>query len=306
MTDSTPKKKAVTPPSTPTARAAPAQSRAATLDELTAHAAPADEALSNLLALGLDDDQRLAWGRAIDSDVVLTAATAFAHGAYSALESLTEAQRDEVVGANLATVDLLVHACAALQARKSVWDRQSAEGDVSRSERRTAARKAMRDGIALRDRVYTGLRNVTPTNERDTLDAAVGTAVDAAALSRGMLGLATALRKRHAHADAAERKALDSLQLTLARAEALEAGAAEVKRTDDFVTGAVTATRVTQRERDLDDGTVVHLVGVVYRALRDSTATLATLVVPPLGELSRFFDRARPAPKPAAPSPPVA
>lgn len=303
--ESAPRAKAAKP--SPSGRPPPLPAdRAVTLDDLLLRASVVSAATRELAFLALDDAQRLEYGRAVDTGVVLGAATQFAAGAYAVFDRLTPADRAKVVGASPALVDLLVHEAVELQARKSTFDAQAAQGEVNRAGRRAAARKSLRDGIALRDQVYGALRNVTRAHEREALDAAVGTAATAAELDVGMRRVAAALRARLAAATDAQREALANIGLTEDVARALDDAAAVALAAETEAAGSPAQARVTQRELDLGDGAVVHLVGVVYRAFREATAALPALVVPPLGELARFFARPAakaPAAKPPAPTP---
>jgi hypothetical protein len=283
--------------------------RAVTLDDLRRRAQIVSADTRELAFMALDDAQRMEHGRSVDSAVVITAATDFAAGAYTTFDHLSDADRAKVVGACPEFVDLLVHETVALQAQKFLFDAQAARGEVNRASRRAAARKSLREGITLRDQVYGALRNVTPLHHRDALDAAVGTAATAAELDVGMRRVATLLRARLDAATSGQRAALARVGLTAAQADALDAGAAHALAAEQEATGAPAHARVTQRELDLGDGAVVHLVGVIYRAFREATAALPTLVVPPLGELARFFVRAAPKAAPAptpTPADPVA
>jgi len=279
--------------------------RAVTLDDLRLRAGVVTLDVRELAFRALDDEQRLEYGRAIDTAVVLPAATHFAAGAYTTFERLDADDRAKVVGACPEFVDLLVHEAIALNARKVAFDAHAARGEVNRAHRRAAARKALRHGITLRDQVYGALRNVTPAHDRDALDAAVGTAATAAELDVGMRRLATHLRARIAFATGGQRDALAKLGLTEAKAVALDDGAALALKTDQDAAGSPAQARVTQRELDLGDGEVVHLVGVIYRAFREATAVLPALVVPTLGDLARFFVRAAPKAAPAPPPTPA-
>jgi hypothetical protein len=203
-------------------------------------------------------------------------------------------------------VDLLVHEIAALQACKMAFDARSAQREVDRAGRRASARKTAREAITLRDQVYSALRSVTRPHERDALDVALGTAGTPADLALGMRRVAAMLRTRLTTSTEAQREALADLGLTLATAQALEEAATATLAADAEAAGPPPQTRVTQRELDLADGAVVHLVGVLYRAFREASASLPTLVVPPLGELTRFFNRpTKPRVPPPAPAPPA-
>jgi len=275
--------------------------RAVTLDDLRQRAQAVSADTRELAFMALDDETRLEHGRAVDTSLVVTAATRFAAGAYTTFERLDADDRAKIVGACPEFVDLLVHETVALQGHKVAFDAQAAKGEVNRAGRRASARKALRDGIALRDQVYGALRNVTRPHDRAALDAAVGTAATAAELDVGMRRVATLLRARLDAATAGQRAALAQVGLTAAQADALDEGAALALAAEQQAAGTPAQARVTQRELDLGDGAVVHLVGVIYRAFREATAVLPALVVPPLGELARFFVRA--APKATAPAP---
>ena len=95
----------------------------------------------------------------------------------------------------------------------------------------------------------------------------------------------------------------DVLDYIAARAKALEDGAAAVIQAEREATGNRPGARVTQRELDLQDGIVVHLVGALYRAFREGAAVMPGMVVPPLGEVARFFDRAVSRAQAASPTP---
>ncbi len=94
------------------------------------------------------------------------------------------------------------------------------------------------------------------------------------------------------------------MHLTADLVTALDDGAGHALTTEKAAQGNAAQARVTQRELDLGDGSVVHLVGILYRAFHEATAALPTLVVPPLGDLARFFDRPAAKPSPAAPPQP--
>ncbi len=295
-TPRTPKAQKDPPPTLAAAEphAALPHDRTATLDELLARAGEVSPETRELALLALDDAQRLTYGRTIDTDALLSAAVPFAVGAYTLFDRMTPADREHVVGASPELVDLLVREMADLRDRKARFDAVSSQGEINRSARRAAARTAFRKGIALRDRVSTALRGVTALDDRPALDVAIGTAATAQELAAGMRSLARMLTARLTGSTDAQRRALASLRLTAAQAQGLEDGAAAVVATDAAAQGNSAQTRVTQRDLDLGDGTVVHLVGMIHRAFREATSELPTLVTPPLGDLTRFFERVTP------------
>lgn len=116
--------------------------RTATLDELLARAGDAPSETRELAFIALDDEQRLAYGRAIDTDAVVSSAIPFAVGAYAVFASMSADDRAKVMGASTELVDLLVRETAALRDRKIVFDATASEGEVNRAARRAAARGA--------------------------------------------------------------------------------------------------------------------------------------------------------------------
>jgi hypothetical protein len=100
------------------------------------------------------------------------------------------------------------------------------------------------------------------------------------------------------------RSAYASIGIDDALAESLQAQAKTLREASDVASGGDPSKSVGQRELDLQDGRVLHVITHIYRAFREAHGITATVVQPPLGRLRRLAARPN---KPASPaSPPKA
>lgn len=169
-------------------------------------------------------------------------------------------------------------------------------------QREANLKKAMGQGIAVRDGAVGGLRHALGDARVASVRTAASDASTPAALAKGLRAVKTFIESAFEKGSDDDRAALDAFGVGEACAADLETHAKAVEAAAP--TAAGTSKRVSQRMLDIQDGRTLVLVDVILRAFRLARRQDKSILLPELNRLAALFDtRARAAAKDAEEAP---
>lgn len=169
-------------------------------------------------------------------------------------------------------------------------------------QREANLKKAMGQGIAVRDGAVGGLRHALGDARVASVRTAASDASTPAALAKGLRAVKTFIESAFEKGSDDDRAALDAFGVGEACAADLETHAKAVEAAAP--TAAGTSKRVSQRMLDIQDGRALVLVDVILRAFRLARRQDKSILLPELNRLAALFDtRARAAAKDAEEAP---
>lgn len=264
---------------------------------------------------GADPAWMLSTGQTVSSEVILRDGTDFVRSVRAIWANLSAEQRLAATGYNPDLDAVLAHELSVLRDDNARYDKLAQAAGSSLAERRQRARDAYADGIITRQANYQTLRDYLGAEHPVVvgLGTAMRAAQSAETLAQGLDAVADALhRTRHGvdgHPASAElREDLDFAGLGDATVTALRAHATRVRETAELADARPKDLAAAQRTLDLQDGRVLHVMGIILRGFRRARRRFPTTLLPVLGDLGRVFnvsrgggddDEAEPTPPPA-------
>ena len=233
-----------------------------------------------------DPARLLRAGQSIDSRHIFDAAPDFFSSTNSLWETLSADQRDDIFGYSPAYNFVYAHELARLDRVKKKADQAASISEADKIRILGDFKTTMVKGRALRDKTVRALRDhLGKTPARDELLALRGKSDTWQNLQSGLEKVADVL-ERH-RKDAQRAKMFDGINLTAALVTRLRDHAAALgplgEKADIVNTSDAGAA---QREVDQQDGRVIHVVTLIYRAFRDAHNDDPTIGVPKLGGMS--------------------
>jgi hypothetical protein len=269
--------------------------RVVTLDTLVAqHGAPSTGHRVVAFA-GYDPVASLALGQKVATERILRVVPGFVQRAAQAWAALSPAQRERVVGFRPVLFTVLLDEAATLRALNERYDRAAKSDALSRAQAVTNATESERDARDLYGRVRATVGEYTTAAQWAALgfDTLPESPADADQLAQALGTLATQVGAWHATLDPEVREACEEINLGEALVASLREAAEAVRRTQAEAAGFTAQTRVTQRQLDVQDGRVLHMVRRVFNAFRRAARRDDSVVVPDLDELTNVFVRDR-------------
>lgn len=267
--------------------------------------------MTALVFKGYDAEKGLLLGQRTATERILDTAPGFVRSVEALWDSFSHTQRRTLVGYTPAVLSVLLAECAALKVCNSRYDLAAQRSLATRAQRESAARDAMRKGRDLRDQVGATLRTLHGASalSDDGVSRAFSSAETAEDLALRLCDVARYIERTLAAVDAETREAYAALLLDDALVAEIRGQAAEVRATAADLNDTEDM-RVCQRQLDLQDGRVLHVIGMIHGAFRGAARRDATMLAPDLGALSPIFERpsggspsSPPAPQPVPPSP---
>ena len=298
----TPAAKPATKAKISTAAAASATPKEVTynLDQLQQTLGAPSAAITTVLLGSRTDDDFLALGTSFSTSDILESAPRFLGTAQAYFASSTPAARKRLVGISPDVFALAVGESITL--RSKLRDFRSSAG-ASATTRRDKLRAAVSESRAKRDQVLSTLGGVVPSKGklRDKLQSSAGPAPTPEEVAVALDTLSDVVTLILKSTDDATRGAYSAIGIDDALAESLQSQAKALRAADDVATGGDPSKSVSQRELDLQDGRVLHVITHIYRAFREAHGITATVVQPPLGRLRRLASRPKQSTAPAKP-----
>ena len=129
--------------------------------------------------------------------------------------------------------------------------------------------------------------------QREAIDRGAGTAAKAEDLAKGLEALATIVRAVVQQSAASVRDKLEEVGIHEAYAVRLSGAAASVRAADKSSVGGDPTRQPKQVALDTADGRNIHVLETIVFAHVDAHAQNASILVPPLGRLSRILAKKR-------------
>lgn len=269
----------------------PTVSPAATdLPAIHAELGPPNEQLQRLVFRNVTEEALYNDGIQLDSKNIVADVPEFVTSALAILASLDPTRRAKIkVPPGLFAV--IVAETVALDAMKVGHDERQLDSAGSKAEREAILRKEAREGVALREITTGALGHALSPPQMKQVQTLAGDAATPANLVNGLKAVAGYIEKIFKEGSEDDRASLTFWEVTEATATALRDRA---KIVEDANKAANTNTRrVSQRELDLQDGRVLHLMDMVLRAFRLARRSDASILLPTLNKTARFFDTSK-------------
>ena len=287
------KKNTTEPAAKPAARARTSAASAApeevsySLDQLHQTLGAPSAAITTVLLGSRTDDDFLALGTSFASSDIIDSAPRFLGTAHAYFASSTPAARKRLVGISTDVFALAVSESITL--RGKLRDFRSSAG-ASAATRRDKLRAAVSESRAKRDQVLSTLGGVVPAKGklRDKLESSAGPAPTPEEVAVALDTLSDVVAQVLKSTNEETRGAYSAIGIDDALAESLQAQAKALRAADDVATGGDPSKSVSQRDLDLQDGRVLHIITHIYRAFREAHGITSTVVQPPLGKLRRI------------------
>jgi hypothetical protein len=264
------------------------------VDSLAAALGKPEAKLVRLLLRNTREDALAEWGSEVDSRNITADMPRYVVSALGILASLDAARRG-LVKLPPGIFAALVSESATLETMKVGHDAAVTTNAGDKADRETALRREMREGVALRDTVAERLGNALSHDQMKKLEAIAGDASSADKLAAGLEAIAdyvTALRKDGSEDD---NDALDLWSIDAATVTSLRDKSAAVLEAGKIV--ASPPRKVSQRSLDIQDGRVLTLVDMIWRAFRLARRTDRSILMPELNRILWMFETRSSTPK---------
>lgn len=265
-----------------------AQPTSHTIDDVIAAGQHFDPLIQKLVYRNVPEENLVARGQRLDSADILGAVPDFFSDARFIWGGLNAAQRKLVIGYTPEYDAILAHETGVLRDKHRAFLAAGSTSAADRVQKKGAANRARTRARKLRDQAFTALRPLIPPDDALALVVSKGSAETYTSMQLGVEQIAARIEQHRADAELAP--LLDKIGLTAAFVAELAAIAIEVARTGAAADAVDPTKRVTQRQLDLHDGRVLHLVRIVERAFNAAHEHDATILVPRLGAMAAAFD----------------
>lgn len=181
----------------------------------------------------------------------------------------------------------IVHESVKLADMVAAYDEASTVEAKEKKSGETRYKNVRSAAIARRDHAAKAIRPLLAAGSEaaEKLSTAKLTADSPDVLAKGISDVATVAKELIANSTDAERAALGELRVNDALVASLEALAATVKAAGEARTKGAPATRVGQEQLDEQDGVVLRLIQVAWRAWREGRKRVQSVPLPDLGAL---------------------
>jgi len=266
-----------------------------TLESLCAkHGAP-NPLLRRVVFSTFEPEEGLALGRKVATERILTAVPGFAQNVVISWEALPAERRAKVIGFQPAVLAVLLDETSTLRDANRRYDARARANAMGREARDADAREALRTGRILCEHVLRVAQRWAPAAylTRAPLPGAVEGAQNPDALANTLDTMASWLAAWRATWSAEEREVYEGLQFAPGLAGSLHEAATRIRDTQEVLAAAADTMPASQRELDVQDGRVLHVVELIHNAFQQAARNDGQIVVPDLGELTSVFERAK-------------
>jgi hypothetical protein len=257
------------------------------LQSLTEHVAPPNKALVRIATRSVSRATLNELGQSWVSEDIIAEVPAFIETQLEAWKRLSDEDKQHFIGWSESLAAQVVHEARALEMMLAQF---VAESSGESSDKKTSSeryKKLRATAIGQRDRAARALDRVLPedSDERAKLDTNTMRSDTPDELAKGIAAVASIAKKHIAQSNAEERAALAAMRIDEAFVAALEATAERVKTAGLALKKGAPATRVGQEQLDEQDGVVLRLIQVTWRAWRDGRKVVMSVPLPDLGAL---------------------
>ncbi len=245
-----------------------------------------DEAIRRVLYRHHDEQGFYEWGVQADSGNILADIPRFVSSALRILTAL-DSKRRELVMVPPQLFAVLVDEASTLETMYRGHEVVATSEATGKTDRETVLKRLSGEGVTLRNRVLGSLRSALGDARLEPLRKPSNDASTAGALARGLNAVASFIEETLKNGDD-DAAALAAFQVGAPRAAELRARAAALL--DASTVTASTGKRVSKRALDIQDGRVLVLVDVVYRAFRLARRGDRSILLPELNRIASLFD----------------
>lgn len=257
------------------------------LRKLAASVGPPKPLLVTLVLQGTSRVALNELGASYTSQSIIAAVEPFARTQLGAWQKLGAKDRAYFIGWSEALVAQIVHETVKLAEMLEAFESASS-GERGEKKLVAARYKSVRiRAIAQRDQAARVVRPLLPTggDAAQRLSEAALRSETPAALSDGITAVARAAKGLIAASATEAREALAGLLIDDALVSRLDALAAEVKAAGEALTKGAPEARVGQEQLDEQDGVVLRMIQLAWRAWREGRRSVPSVPLPDLGEL---------------------
>lgn len=292
----------------PTAATAPvavrpptsAELEAKTLQSLSDSLGAPSTAAMRFAFRGADESWMLRQGQSTASESILASGASFVRSTQAIWTELSPAKRAAVMGYNPALDAVIVRELMVLASASHRYDVIAQSANASIGQRKQAARDALSAGIHLRLSVHQTLRDLLGATHPVVvgLDAAMKPADTVDVVANGIDKVAQTLHDLR-HGDGQHKpdpelvQDLDFAQLSDLLIDSMRDTARAMRDTASLADARPHDLTAAQRSLDLQDGRVLHVIGLVVRAFRRARRGDPSMLVPDVGSLARNFGGSR-------------
>jgi hypothetical protein len=276
------------------------------IDSLAEALGAPDPKLLRLLLRNRTEEALTEWGTEVDSKNIIADIPRFVVSSLSILASLDTDRR------GLVKLPPGIFAAVAAESAQLATMKVGHEAAITsnagdRTDRESASRREMREGVALRDTVVERLGNSLSRDQMKKLEALAGDASSSANLAAGLAAVADFIAALRKDGSADDNDALDLWSIDAPTVQSLRDKSTAIL--DAGKTVAAPPRKVSQRSLDLQDGRVLSLIDMIWSAFRLARRADRSILMPELNRILWMFETRASAPKgakEAAPPPAVA
>ncbi|MEP7126851.1 MAG: hypothetical protein ABJE95_38325 [Byssovorax sp.] len=264
------------------------------VDSLALALGEPDAKLVRLLLRNTREDALAEWGTEVDSRNITADMPRYVVSALGILASLDPVRRG-LVKLPPGIFAALVGEAARLESMKVGHDATVTSQAGDKADRESTLRREMREGVALRDTVAERLGNALSHDQMKKLEAIAGDASSADKLAAGLEAIAEYVGELRASGSEDDNDALDLWSIDAATLASLRDKSAAIL--DAGKTVAPPPRKVSQRSLDIQDGRVLTLVDMIWRAFRLARRTDRSILMPELNRILWMFETRSSTPK---------
>lgn len=268
----------------------PPPPKAPVSDSLAAEVGAPSPRAARAVFRGADEAWMLARGQVTATEAILTAGAGFVRSTRAVYAGLTPAQRASLLGYDPSFDAVIVHELGLLRELNVRYDRVALAAGLSVGERKQRAREAHSAAATARLGAWQTLRDLLGASHpvMAGLAAAMKPAETTDIVADGLDSVAAVIARLRAE-DPELREDLDLVKVDDDHVAALRDLAAKAREAARVAEAKPQELAAAQRALDLQDGRVLHAIGVVSRAFRRARRADATMLAPELGPLARVY-----------------
>lgn len=246
-----------------------------------------DPKLQRLLFRNAKEDGLAAWGTEVDSKNILADMPRFVVSSLGILASLEPARRS-LVKLPPGIFAAVVTEAIKLEQMKADHEATVTTNAGTKTDRETTLRREMREGVSLRDTVLERLGNALTDDQMKKVEVVANDAASSDHLAAGLVAIADLIDDLRQTGSEDDRDALDIWSIDAPTVTSLRD-----KSTSILEAGKIVASpprKVSQRSLDIQDGRVLSLIDMIWRAFRLARRTDRSILMPELNRIAWMFE----------------
>ena len=246
-----------------------------------------DAKLQRLLFRNTKEDGLAAWGTEVDSKNILADMPRFIVSALGILASLEPARRS-LVKLPPGIFAAVVTEAIKLEEMKADHEATVTSNAGEKTDRETTLRREMREGVGLRDTVVERLGNALTDDQMKKVEIVANDAASSDHLAAGLVAIADLIDDLRQNGSEDDKDALDIWSIDAPTVASLRDKSASILEAGKIV--ASPPRKVSQRSLDIQDGRVLTLIDMIWRAFRLARRTDRSILMPELNRIAWMFE----------------